>query len=128
MNPVDLEINRGVRRVLVRHWIDLGRISVRTISGKVHIRGTLERITGVKEPLSGAILEAMFADIRRLRGIARLNVELENWHNKSGLWHSTGKPAQTGSGILGVTDQTGKGASFQIGRAAADAITPAPNP
>jgi hypothetical protein len=35
MEMIDLDINRGVRRVLVKHWIDLGRISVRTTRGRV---------------------------------------------------------------------------------------------
>ena len=30
ITQTDLEINRAVRRIMVKHWIDLGCISVRT--------------------------------------------------------------------------------------------------
>ena len=41
---VDLDINCRVRRVLVRHWIDLGKISARTNRCVVTLSGSLMRL------------------------------------------------------------------------------------
>ena len=90
----DLDINRAVRRVMVKHWVDLGRISIRSSQGRVLIRGRLLRIPGRDDPLTTPIVEAMFTDVARLRGVSAVQVHLENWIKDSGRWkpferHST---------------------------------------
>jgi len=82
----DLDINRGVRRVLVKHWIDLGRLSVRSTQGRVLIRGRLLRIQGVKVALTTPIVEAMFAEIQRLRAVRNVTAHLDNWIKDGGRW------------------------------------------
>lgn len=82
----DLEANRNVRRIFVRHWIDLGRLSIRTYQGKLSIRGSLQRIGGRDEELTTAIVEAMFAEIKRVPSVQRMTAELENWTNDAGRW------------------------------------------
>jgi hypothetical protein len=90
MSQIDLDINRGVRTILVKHWIDLGRLSVRSSDGKVWIRGALLRIAGVNEELSAPIVEAMFAEIKRIKNVRQIYTALENWNNDSGSWVPTG--------------------------------------
>ncbi len=51
MSQADLEINRDIRKVMVRHWIDLGKISFRSSNGRIWVRGSLQRIAGVREEL-----------------------------------------------------------------------------
>ena len=72
----DLDINRGVRRILVKHWIDLGRISVRSSQGRLLIRGSLLRIPGTTQELTTPIVDAIFYDIQRLRGVKHLTAHL----------------------------------------------------
>ena len=84
--PTDLDINRGVRRILVKHWIDLGRISVRSQQGRVLLRGRLLRITGTKGALTTPIVEAMFADMKRIRGAKQVTAHFENWVKEGGRW------------------------------------------
>jgi hypothetical protein len=84
----DLEINSAVRRVLVRHWIDLGRISIRAQKGRVTLRGILDKLPESDQTLTGAVLESMFGDIRRLHGVQRVNTELENWEQTSFGWRA----------------------------------------
>lgn len=86
MTHVDLETNRKVRAVLVRHWVDLGRLSIRTQDGKLFIQGGLHRIVGVAEALTPPIVDTIFDDIRRIREVVRMTVLLENWSNESGRW------------------------------------------
>lgn len=82
----DLEINSAVRRVLVRHWIDLGRVSIRTQKGKVTVRGTLDKLSESDQPLTGTVVEGIFGDIRRIHGVLRVMAELQNWEQCSFGW------------------------------------------
>lgn len=90
MSQVDLDINRFVRSILVKHWIDLGRLSVRSTDGKLYIRGALRRISGVNEELTSPIVDAMFAEIKRIKNVRQIYPALENWTNDSGSWTELG--------------------------------------
>lgn len=87
----DLDINRNVRKLLVRHWIDLGRLSIRCFDGILSIHGTLQRIPGMHEELTSPIVEAMFAQIKRTPNVRRIAVNIENWTNDSGKWQPISK-------------------------------------
>ena len=89
----DLEINRHIRRILVKHWIDLGRLAVRTTGGHAAIHGVLQRVEGHPEPILPATLDAMFADIRRIPGIQRVRPHLENWTLDAGSWKQVERAA-----------------------------------
>ncbi|NCC50811.1 MAG: hypothetical protein EOM20_06290 [Spartobacteria bacterium] len=88
-----LELNRKVRAILVRHWIDLGRISIMVSPGAVRLRGSLCRLPGCETPLSSQIIEAMFRDIRMVQGISRVNGEFDNWKQDAPgcLWRQVEK-------------------------------------
>lgn len=90
MNTVvnDLDINRHIRKVLVQHWIDLGKLSIRTTKGRVAIHGYLDRIAGSQEKLSASVVNAMFNEIERINGVQRMNADLSNWVNNEGKWLS----------------------------------------
>jgi hypothetical protein len=88
MNREDIETNRDIRKVLVRHWIDLGQLSIRSNSGRVVIRGALRRIEGFNEALTSAIVDRMFGEINRIPSVGRAAVDLTNWSNQGGSWRS----------------------------------------
>lgn len=75
----DLEVNGTVRRVLVRHQIDLGWLSFHTCRGTVHIQGDLLLLPGSAEPLTPAAVGALFDEISRSPGVNSLAVDLRNW-------------------------------------------------
>lgn len=82
----DLDINRAIRRLLVKHWIDLGRISVRTTGGSVSIFGLLQRVEGRAEPLTPPTVEGMMYEIRRIDSVKAVRAHLDNWINDGGRW------------------------------------------
>lgn len=84
---LDLDINRAVRRILVKHWIDLGRISVQTTRGRVAIYGVLRRIQGRLEALTGPIVDEIFRDLESIKGVQFIRPHLDNWSNDGGRWH-----------------------------------------
>jgi len=84
--PNDLDINRSIRKVLVKHWVDLGRLFIRSAHGKVTIHGTLDRITGTKEDLSPVLVETIVNEVQRLHGVERLTIDFVNWKKHQGSW------------------------------------------
>jgi hypothetical protein len=116
----DININRQVRTVLVKHWVDLGRLSVRTVKGRCAIRGAIVRLPGIRDELTAATVDSIFLDIRRICGTGNLRVDLDNWSNSSGFWkpiatgaspHSTPKAVSRSSSSRGgsflISDSTG---------------------
>jgi hypothetical protein len=75
---VDLEINCRVRRVLVRHWIDLGKISVRTSRCVVSLNGSLMRLPHVAPDIDAATPGSIFEEIKRIPDVRRLQLSLDN--------------------------------------------------
>lgn len=75
----DLDINREVRRVFVRHRINLGWLSVCSCRGNVIVHGELQPLPGTESELSSAAVGTIFQEIRRCRGVRRTTVELQNW-------------------------------------------------
>lgn len=86
---IDLELSRSVRRVFIKHWVDLGRISVRCTSGRVHLFGTLQRIAGKEPELQANMMNAMFYELKRIRGVKAVNARFDNWILDSGKWRSS---------------------------------------
>lgn len=97
MAQADLELNRAVRQSLVRHWIDLGKISFRSVNGRVYLRGNLVRISGVSEDLTDRIMDNMFNEIRHIRGVTFVNAEFDNWTCPQGTWICTERSKNRGS-------------------------------
>ncbi len=86
MSREDLSANRAVRSVLVRHWLNLGLLTIRTTAGRTTLRGELKRIEGVKNPLSPSIVESLFAEIKRIPSVRHVHMDMVNWTQVGGRW------------------------------------------
>jgi hypothetical protein len=82
----DLHVNCAVRRVLVRHWIDLGKISIRTMSGVSYLSGALCRLPKVTPALSGHQVAEILAEIERVPAVRRVQPNFTNWWESVGGW------------------------------------------
>ena len=90
-----LEMNRKVRAILVRHWLDLGRLSIMVTPGALRLHGSLCRLPGSETPLSSQIIEAIFRDLTMIQGINRVNSDFDNWKQDvpGGRWRLIEKVA-----------------------------------
>jgi hypothetical protein len=94
---VDLDINCRVRRVLVRHWIDLGKISVRTARCVVSLSGSLMRLPHIAPNADAATPSTIFEEIKRIPDVRRLQLNLDNCEGLAFDSASAGAtPAQSG--------------------------------
>lgn len=86
----NLDINRDVRRIFVAHWIDLGRLSIRSAKDSVYLSGSLRKLPGVDSDVTAAQVEAMYKKIKCVGSVKHVRVEFDNWfHNHStGAWET----------------------------------------
>jgi hypothetical protein len=94
----DLEINCAVRKVLVRHWIDLGKISIRTIAGVTTLSGALDKLPKVDVPLTSSSVGEIIAEIRRAPSVKRVQTVLSNWTELDRMW----KPVASKTGDISL--------------------------
>jgi hypothetical protein len=94
MSVVDIDINRNVRRIFVRHWIDLGRISLHSINGNVTIRGTVKVLPGIPTPLTAKTMENIAVELRRIPNVRFIRYTFTNWTCIKGGWECT-QPDET---------------------------------
>jgi len=84
----DLEVNRSLRKVFVRHWIDIGRLFISVSRGNVLVRGILQMLPGAEEPLTSAMLVIIFRELRSCNGVREITTAVANWEQISadGFW------------------------------------------
>src|SRR5438093_980050 len=82
----DLDVNVAIRRILVRHWVDLGKITIRTTNSVPTLGGVLTRISDDYKHMITPNLDEIVAEIRRIRGVRHVNVQLTDWSLQAGGW------------------------------------------
>ncbi|MBP7275289.1 MAG: hypothetical protein KBA51_03715 [Kiritimatiellae bacterium] len=69
------EMYRGIRSVLARHYVNLGLINVLVTPFSVRLSGRLQRLPGGNlGPLTADIAEEIYAQLRHLRNMRRLEL------------------------------------------------------
>jgi len=93
MSSSDHEINRGVRSVLTRHWVDLSKTAFASRRGIVRVMGEMRRMGPESDkPLDPTNLEVIDSELRRVNGVARVHMDLINWRkNAGGDWEPVGQ-------------------------------------
>ncbi len=74
-----MEIFRQVRVVLVRHMIDIGRLSIQISMSRVNLHGSLCRLPGVSTELTPAMIRAIFSELNMIKAVKRVDAEFDNW-------------------------------------------------
>jgi hypothetical protein len=93
MKRIDLNINHDVKRVLIRHRIDLGLLTIRTTGQICWIQGTLDRMKGFPEKLTPNTVKIIFAEIKHVKHLKYYKTHLDNWEN-NGYWRNTKSKAK----------------------------------
>ena len=109
LSPTDrADVYRQIRVVLVRHLIDIGRLSIQISAGRIHLHGSLARLSGVETPLSADMVGAIFAELERIKGIKRVDGEFDNWNQSgfAGAWSPVKEGDRSGGTRPAVSDAT----------------------
>ena len=106
----DLQLVREARKVFVRHWVDLGRLHIRCTNAALSVRGSLQKMPGTGEQLTDSSVGTIFQELKRIRGIKRINATLDDWQELSpGVWKGSGNG---GSSSGPETSTGGEGATI----------------
>lgn len=83
----DWEINCQVRSYLVKWWIDIKKLDIRTIGGVVYIKGAIRFKEGrlQENEESNAILH-IEKDLRKMQGVKGVKLEFTNWAKCEDGW------------------------------------------
>lgn len=86
--PNDHEINRKVRAVLSRHWVDLSSTAFASRKGIVRVTGDLKRVgPQAGRPMESTSLNILDTEVRRVSGVQRVHFDLANWRRtEEGEW------------------------------------------
>lgn len=91
------EMNRKMRAIFVKNWIDLGRMTFSVSAGGViHINGYLGKLPGTGDLTPQAVGE-MIGEIESIQHVVRVEAEFDNWHRSgfAGIWQSLEKAGQS---------------------------------
>ncbi|MEW5766951.1 MAG: BON domain-containing protein [bacterium] len=84
----DWAINVEVRSELVKRWIDVRKISISTVSGVVHLKGSVvfreDKDFSYRE--KPQIMKQLEEVIKRLPGVKAIKFRLANWVKVDGCW------------------------------------------
>jgi hypothetical protein len=98
----DYRINAEVRRLLVSRWVDVSLLQIGTTNGVVYLMGSFEPAVEdalqrvgqppEKDPAQRILrlLMQVDKDLRRLRGVRDVVLNLRNVRRKGGLWRVRG--------------------------------------
>ncbi len=89
MGASDFKINSRVRSVLARHWIDLNKVGLSSISGTVRLTGILCRLSSESDVTSftGQHLAQLESELLSIREVKRVYFNLDNWcKNENRQW------------------------------------------
>lgn len=88
MEHSDQDINRGVRSVLTRHWVDLTKTSFLSRRGILRMTGELQRLGAASSTTAQpTALETLDQELKRVRGVRHVYYDFANWRrSEDGEW------------------------------------------
>jgi hypothetical protein len=98
-----VEMYRQARAVLVRHLIDLGRLSLRLSPSNLYLRGSLVRLPGVAAKLTPDVVAAIIAELGRVQGIRHVDAQFDNWSfdDRKGGWKEIDRHGTPSAPLMG---------------------------
>jgi len=96
MSAADFRINAAVRKVFIRHWLELKLIDYHTINSVVHIKGKFKtkkqsrEAKGKTYDVNPSVVSAIEREIFRVRGVKRVDIKLDGWVKSGGKWAGGG--------------------------------------
>jgi len=100
MEHSEQDINRGVRSVLTRHWVDLTKTSFLSRRGILRMTGELQRLgAAASTKVQPTALETLDQELKRVRGVRHVYYDFANWRrSEDGEWRQ----------VVSLSEQRGK--------------------
>jgi hypothetical protein len=82
---MSVDITKAVRQILIKSWLDLGKIRIQVAGKTVIIRGRLVKNRD-DDPVNGLFIEQIEQKIRGIKGLKQLRWTLDSWEFDRGEW------------------------------------------
>ena len=80
------------RSVLAKHRVELSLIRVAVFGSVIRVQGVLRRAAGHPE-MTHAAVQNLEQELRRVRGVQRIELHLSNWRREGSEWRTLETPA-----------------------------------
>ena len=69
------------RKIVVKNWIDISRLRIRTVRGVIQVQGRIAKLTGSADEREGdeSGMRKLDEDLHAISGVRGVNYQLENW-------------------------------------------------
>ena len=84
----NVDLTKAIRTILIKNWLDVGKIRLQIAGGNVIIRGRLARSRD-DQPVNGLFIEQLEQAIRSTKGVKNLRWILEGWDFDRGKWNAS---------------------------------------
>ena len=81
----NVDLTKAVRTLLIKNWLDVGKIRLQVAGGNVLIRGRIAK-SRAEESVNGLFIEHLEQAIRAMKGVKNLRWILEDWEFDRGKW------------------------------------------
>lgn len=81
------------RKIVVKNWLDISRLRIRTVRGVIHVQGRITKLTGSADEREGdeSGMRKLDEDLHAISGVRGVSYNLENWICVSaGTWRKLG--------------------------------------
>ncbi len=82
----DVDLHAAVRRVLVKNWLDMGKVKIQIAGGTIILRGTVTKGREGDTPVDGLFIEELETQIRGVKGVKFVRWMIEGWKYDRGKW------------------------------------------
>ncbi|MCU0724489.1 MAG: hypothetical protein MUE73_01670 [Planctomycetes bacterium] len=82
----DVDLTSAVRKILVKNWIDMGKVRLQVAGKTVILRGQVRKSGEGHDPVNGLFLEELERQIMAAKGVRFVRWILEDWKQDRGKW------------------------------------------
>ena len=82
-----IDITKSIRQILVKNWLDMGKIRIQVAGKTVIIRGRLTKSRD-DDPVTGQYIEGLETALRGVKGVKNFRWNLDDWVHERGAWRT----------------------------------------
>jgi hypothetical protein len=88
----DFRINAAIRRILVRHWLDLRCVDYHTVNCVITIQGRFKKLkeaiqdTKKGDDIEPTVMAAIEYELLKIPNVKRVNMKIVGWTKFGGKW------------------------------------------
>jgi hypothetical protein len=83
---MSVDTTKSVRTILVKSWLDMGKVKIQVAGKTVIIRGRLVKGRSDDDPVNGLFIEQLEQKLMNIREVKFIRWALDDWKHERGQW------------------------------------------